>query len=132
MFTERSRLSQGSLGLFYQQSKHGFIVNSQIGQDLTVDLDSSLLQTRNKAAVGQTVQTRTGVDTGNPQGTELTLTLTTVTVRVLTGLGYRLLSNAEHTTAGTVVTFSQLQNLLMATTSNYTTFYTSHGFLLIK
>ena len=71
---------------------------------------AAFFQAGDQAAVGQTVLTSTSVDTGDPQCAELTLALTTVTVGVLASLDHRLLGNAEHARACTVVALGELQN----------------------
>ena len=90
------------------------------------DLDGSLLQTVDETAVGQTVLTGSRVDTGDPQLTELTLLLTTVTVGILTGLGYRLLGNAVNTGTGTIITLGGLHHLPVTSAGSHTTFYSRH------
>lgn len=105
-------LRQCSFGFLDNRSKGTLLVYSQVSQNLTVDFDVGLFQTSNKAAVGQTVDTGSSVDTCNPQSAELTLTLTTVTVRILTSFDDSLFGYTEHTAASTVVTFGLFQNLL--------------------
>jgi hypothetical protein len=64
------------------------------------------------------------IDPGNPQSAEGTLFDTAVTVGVLTCLGDSLFGNAKYTTASTVVTLCSLQNFLVATVCDNTSFYT--------
>ena len=70
-------------------------MNRDIGEDLAVDLDIGLLQASDEAAVGHAIDAGRSVDTRDPQGTELTLADTTVTVSVLAGLDDSLLGYAE-------------------------------------
>src|SRR5690554_1046474 len=120
----------GSLGLLDDGSKSRLLVNSQIRQHLAVNLDTGFLQTTDKATIGQTMLTGTSVDTLNPQGTELTLALTTVTIGILAGLDDSLLGHAKNARTGTVVTLGHLKNFLVTTTSDDTTLDTSHSLLL--
>src|SRR5690606_24161280 len=108
---------------FNQSRKRCFFIHGQISQHFTVNFNHGFFQAIDELAVRQTVQTGTGVDTRDPQLTELTLTLTTVTVSVLTGFDYGLFGNTEYTAASAIVTFSLLQNFLVTTTSDHTTFY---------
>jgi len=78
--------SEAGLRLFGDRGKTGSIVHGNVCQHATVDFDRCLLQTVDETAVGKTVQTRGGVDTGDPESAELTLLLTAVTVGVLTRL----------------------------------------------
>ena len=66
------------------------------------------------------------IDTGNPQGAELTLPLTAVTVGVLAGLHHRLFGDAVYILAPTTVTFGQCNNFLVARARRYTTFNSGH------
>ncbi|OEC40254.1 hypothetical protein A7D27_16475 [Pseudomonas sp. 1D4] len=119
-------LSQNGLSFLDNRSKRRFFVHCQIGQNLAVDLDGRFFQASDQTAVGQTVLTSTSVDTSDPQSAELTLALTAVTVGVLACLDYRLLGNAEHARASTVVAFGEFQNFFVTSTSDNATLNTSH------
>jgi hypothetical protein len=105
-------LSQRSFGFLDNRSKRRFFVHCQIGQNLTVDLDGRLFQTGDQTAVGQTVDTSTSIDTGDPQSAELTLPLTAVTVGILASLDYRLLGNAEYARTRSVVALASFRIFL--------------------
>lgn len=79
----RGYLSQGGFSFLDNRSKHRFFVHGQFSQNLTVDFDGRFFQASDETAVGQTVNTSTSIDTGDPQSAELTFFLTTVTVGVL-------------------------------------------------
>lgn len=96
------------------------------GIDLTVDFNRGFFQAIDEFAVRNTVLTCCCVDTRNPQLTELTLTLTTVTVSILTSFDNSLEGNAVYARTRTVVAFSLFQNFLVTCTCNNTTFYASH------
>jgi hypothetical protein len=119
------------LRLFSYGSEGCRLKDRHIRQDLTVEVDTGLAQAVHQAAVGHAIQTRTGVDTGNPQRTELTLALPAVTVGILTCLGNGLLGNTVNTTAGTVVTLGLLQNFFVTGTCRYTTLNSSHFSILL-
>ncbi len=61
----RTGLNQSCFGLFNQGGESQLVVNGDIGQDLAIDLDGSLLQTVDQTAVGQTVLTGCCVDMSN-------------------------------------------------------------------
>ncbi|MDF2642719.1 MAG: hypothetical protein K0R45_1992 [Pseudomonas sp.] len=75
-------LGQSGFSFLDNCSKRRFFVHCQISQNLAVDLDRRFFQASDQTAVGQTVDTRTSVDTSDPQSAELTFFLTTVTVGV--------------------------------------------------
>jgi hypothetical protein len=83
-------------------------MNRQISQHLAIDLDASLVQAIHKATVGHIKLPCSSIDTHNPQTTELTLALTTVTICVLTCLDNSLFGNPVNLATGTVITFSLL------------------------
>lgn len=49
------------------------IVDSQISQNLAIQVDAGLLQTADELGIGHAVDAGRRIDTGNPQGTEITL-----------------------------------------------------------
>jgi hypothetical protein len=110
----------------WPERKSRLIENGQIGQHLAVDFDVGLLQAIHEGAVLHAFQTGSGIDTGDPQGTELTLALTTVTVLVLTGLHHRLFGDAIYVLATTAVTLGLDENLLVTRARRYTTFDSRH------
>ncbi|BBG29853.1 pyruvate-formatelyase-activating enzyme [Zymobacter palmae] len=105
-------------------------MNSQIRQNLTVDFDVGFFQASNETAVGQTVDTSSSIDTRDPQSAELAFTLAAVTVRILTSFDDCLFGYAEYARARTVVTFGQLEDLLVTTVCSHTTFDARHSLLL--
>src|SRR5690606_7975634 len=69
---------QGGLGLGYDGLEGSLVAHGQVGQHLAVHADVGLLQARHELAVGDAEGTGAGVDTGDPQGAELTLLDATV------------------------------------------------------
>src|SRR5476649_500257 len=119
-------LRQRTFRFIRQSGKRHFVEYGDVCQDLTVDFNRSFFQAINEAAVRNAVLTGCGVDTRNPQLTELTFLLTTVTVGVLACFDNRLEGNTVHTRTGTVIAFRFFQNLFVTCTSGHTTFYASH------
>ncbi|CED76195.1 conserved hypothetical protein [Klebsiella pneumoniae] len=119
-------LCQSCFRFFDQSGERYFVEYSDVSQDLTVDFNRGFFQAIDEFAVRNTVLTCCCVDTCNPQLTELTFTLTTVTVSVLTSFDNSLEGNAVYARTRTVVAFSLFQNFLVTCTCNYTTFYASH------
>ena len=106
-------VGQVGLGLFRQSGKGGLVKHSQISQNLAIDLDRGLLQTVNHTAVGQAIFTGTGIDTGNPQGTELTLALLAIPIGILARLGDCLGGNTENIFPSAAVTLGLFNNFLV-------------------
>ena len=122
--------SELGLGLFGERRKSGLVEDGQIGQHLAVHFDGGLLQAVHEAAVGQADFTRGGVDTGDPQGTELALALTTVAVSVLAGLHDRLLGDPIYVLATAAIALGLIKDLLVTGASGYTAFNSGHCVLL--
>src|SRR5690606_7432386 len=95
--TQSNGLRQGCLCLLYNGRKCRLVMHSQISQNTTVQADVSLAQSGDQTAVAQTTGTGSGVDTHDPERTELTLLLTAVAVSVLTGLDNGLFGYTKYT-----------------------------------
>jgi len=67
---------------------------ASLGEDLAVHLDAGFLEALDEPVVGQPVQTRSRVDTGDPQASEVTLPGAPVAVGVDEGVGDLLLGLA--------------------------------------
>ena len=65
-------MNLGVLGDLDELGESRSVVHSQIGQHLAVEVDVGLLQTADELGVGHAVHAGSRVDTGNPQGTEIT------------------------------------------------------------
>src|SRR5665811_246250 len=65
-----------------QCGERGRLVDSEFGQVLAVDLDSSGLHALDETVVGQVVRTDSRIDAGNPQATEIAFAGLAVAVRV--------------------------------------------------
>ena len=61
------------LGDFHELGESSCIVHSQIRENLAVDGDVVLLQTIDERGIAHAIQASSGVDTGDPQGAEITL-----------------------------------------------------------
>src|SRR5471030_141975 len=91
-----------------QSGKYHFVEDCDVSQNLTVNFNRSFFQAVNEFAVRHVVLTSCCVDTRDPQLTELTFLLTTVTVSVLTSFDNSLECNTIYARTGTVVTFRLL------------------------
>ena len=58
------------------------VVYSEVSENLTVNLDTCLVQSTHQLAIAHVLKTRSSVDTLNPQCAEVTLLVTTVTISV--------------------------------------------------
>jgi len=82
------------------------MVHSQISQYFSVEIDAISGEEVHQPGVRNAIQTGTGIDTGNPEGTESALLAAAVAVGVPHSFVYRIFSYGIHLTAGTEVTLS--------------------------
>src|SRR5439155_6159723 len=87
---EPSGNAERGFRLLRDRAKSLDIVYGDIGEHFTIDLDASLHETVDDAAVAQPVDARRRVDACDPKSAELTLFLAPVAVSVLAGLDDRL------------------------------------------
>jgi hypothetical protein len=107
-------------------SKSRLVKDSQISQNLAIDLDLRLFQAIHEGAVFHAEFPGRGIDAGNPQAAELTFPLPAVAIGILTCLHHRLFGDAVDILATTAVTLGQGKNLLVARVRRYTTFDSRH------
>jgi len=81
--TAKPLRSHRLLGRRGQLGKGIGFLHSQIGKDLTIEIDSRLLQAMNQVAVRNAVQLGSGADSHNPQTAKVALANATVTHGVL-------------------------------------------------
>ncbi len=94
---------QRGFRLLGQYRKRIRILDCKIRQNFSIDLVAGLFQAVDHATVGQAVQARPGVDSGNPQRPKLAFALAPVPIGVLTRFGDRLLGDSIDLAAGSVI-----------------------------
>ncbi len=72
-----------------------WLVDSELGQNLTIEVDSLLLQSIDEDAVFTSVGANSSVQADNPEGAEVALLLLAIHVCVLTSLNNALLCMDE-------------------------------------
>lgn len=71
--TEQGCFAESALHLFDQFGKHCRFVNRHVSQDFSIEFDSLFLETAHEFAVGRSVHTGRGIDSNDPERTEITL-----------------------------------------------------------
>lgn len=79
---EVEELLRSLLGLVDDSLESLGMVNGEVGEDLTVDLDALLVDEADELAVGETLETSSCVDTLNPKGAESLLLLLAIPVSI--------------------------------------------------
>src|SRR5512140_769059 len=124
--------AEAGLRLHHELCERRLVEHGDIGQHLAVDIDCRLLQAVHEHAVAHALLASRRIDTGDPQGTELTLLLATVTVGILACLHHRLFGDAIYVLSATAVTLGLGENLLVTCARYYTTFNSWHDLLLMR
>src|SRR5690606_16929880 len=117
---------KGGLRLGDQCAECLRLVDREVGKNLTVDLDASLVQAVNEAAVGQAVLTDSSIDALDPQSAEIALAILPVAICVLKRLLNRLLGDADGVLATAVETLGLGKNLLVLSVGGYAPFDACH------
>ena len=129
VFTFQNALGlQRRFGLIDNGTEGFGLMHGQIGQNLTVHLDTGFRQTVDETRVGQSLVmgADSGVDALDPQGAELALARLAVACGVLVGLVDGLRGGAEIPRTGAIVTFGRVKNLLVTAMGDGTTFGAGH------
>src|SRR5690606_32003221 len=103
----------GCLSLLDQRAECYRIVDRQICERLSVDLDSRDRQAVDKAAVGHIVHPTGGVDTGDPQSAEIALASPTVSEGILPCMHHRLIGHLKPFAAVAPVATRGLEDLIV-------------------
>src|SRR5690606_17488381 len=114
-------------GLLHDGGKAGLVAHGQVGQNLAVEFDRSLFQASDEHAVAQTLLTHSGVDTGDPQGTERALFVAAIAIGVLASTHDRLFGDAEYITAAATVTLGGGNDFFMTSTGGNAAFDARHS-----
>ncbi len=89
-------------------------MHGEVGKDLAINLDIGSFEAFNKAAVSDVLGSCSSADTLNPQATELSLTLLTVTILIRLRLTDCVLGVSVEFRAKAAETFSAFDNALPA------------------
>ena len=90
------------------------IVHSEVGKHLAVELDVVLVKFAHKDGVRDAVDAATGVDTVDPQRTELALLVLTVTVSVGLTFFPFILGNGPYIFTSAPITLGAVEDFLSA------------------
>jgi hypothetical protein len=117
---------------FYNSSKSFRLTNSQISQHLAIEVNLSLFQTMDQPAVGCAVHASGSIDPGNPQLTKVSFAIPAIAISIPLAFQVLLVRTAVQLALGPVVTFIELQDLLVPLVAMRPTFYTCHVTLLCE
>ena len=102
-------------GLFhlFNDSLEGLgVVQGEVGKDLAVDLDTSLVQLVHEHAVRHVVIAHGSVDTDDPEGSEFAFLVSSVAVSVGLSLFVRVLRHSPDILSGSELTFGLFEDFL--------------------
>src|SRR5208282_2290833 len=119
----------GRFGLLGQLGKPRGVVDSNVCQDLAIQLDAGLLQSTDELRVASAVQLGGCRDAHDPQGAELALLLAATGVGKLKAALDSFLSGLIELGFGKEVTARAIENLFAAVVALGTAFYAGHRLL---
>src|SRR6056297_3365923 len=122
----RHQSVERSLGRLDERGERRGVGDSQIGEDLAVDLDPRSVEAGDEPAVAHVVLPRSGVDPLDPQTSHLALAGATVTVGIVARPHDLLVGGPERTALVAVVALGLLQYLLVPLLRCDTTLHTCH------
>lgn len=102
------------------------MIHSEVGEDLAVDIDTGSMKLAHELRVGKALETGCSVDTGDPEGTEVVLLVTTIAECIRQTFFPCVFSNGPHILAGTEITSRQMEDLLASVTRRYVIYRSWH------
>ena len=95
------------------------MVDSEVSEDLAVDLDTLSVESTHQARVRETLETSSSVDTLDPQSTEVTLLVLTIAEGVSQTLFPSVLGYGPDVLASTIVPTRELKDALALSARSY-------------
>src|SRR6187402_1273235 len=115
-----------------QSSETSGVMRGDVREDLTVELDTSLLEARDEHGIADPVQAASCADTNDPERAKLTLLLLTSDVGELETALNGFLSSLIELGFCEEVTTRALEDLFASITAFCSTFYAWHRALLLR
>ena len=95
------------------------MIDSEVSEDLAVDLDTLSVESTHQARVRETFETSSSVDTLDPEGTEVTLLVLTIAESVGQTLFPSVLGYGPDVLASTIVPTRELKDALALSARSY-------------
>ncbi len=102
------------LHFIYNCCESGGVVEGEVGEDFAVDFDTALVDESHELGIAQVVHACSGVDTLNPQSTEVALFVLAVAVSVGKTFFPGILGNGPHIAAATEIATGEFENFFTA------------------
>ena len=126
------RLSLELLNLVNNSLESLRVVNSEVSEHLTVDLDTCLVKRTHQLTIAHVLQTSSSIDTLDPQCAEIALLVTTVTISVSKTLLPSVLSYCPYILASSIVTLSELKDFCSFCFLCNVIYWSWHNFFSLK
>ena len=117
---------EGSLCLLYESCECSLILDSDLREHLSVEVDACSLEAAHELRVVDAVCLCLSIDTSDPELSELSLLLLSADVSVVTALHYGLLSHLEVLGLCAPVTLRCLKYLISSLARHHSAFYSCH------
>lgn len=125
-----SLLFEGSFGLLHDCGESGSVNDGKVGKDFAIELDIGGLEAFDEAGIGHSIVPDGSGNTLDPEAAELSLTLFTVTILVLTGFVDGVLRVAVKLGTEAAEAFGTEKDTLAAFPTGRTVGCSWHGFFL--
>ena len=104
--------NSGIFHLFHDSLESLGIVHGEVGEHLTVDLDTGLVDQAHELGIGEILETSSCIDTLDPESAEVALFLLTVTISVSQTLLPGVLGYCPYIAAASIVTAGEFEDFL--------------------
>ena len=104
----------------------GRIPYRHVGKHLAIDINPGLIKAVDEPAIGETMLTGSGINTDDPQPSEIALSIAAMAIGIAQGLQHRLVGDAVAGVPCPHLSLGELQYLLMTAMGSDAAFYPSH------
>jgi len=104
----------------------GGIPYRHVGKHLAIDVNPGLIKAVDEPAVRETMLTGGGIDTDDPQPSEIALSIAAMVIGIAQGLHHRLVGDAVAGVPCPHLSLGELKYLLMTAMGSDAAFYPSH------
>ena len=112
--------------------KTGFVFHSNIGEDFSIQFNTSGFEPMYESAVGEPVQSGGGVNSCDPKSPKIAFACASVCVGVVPSLLYRFFSGALEVISSAPVTCRMLKDPATTFAAHTSCFYSCHLKLLLR
>ena len=107
------------LYLVYDGLESGGVVEGEVGENLTINLDACLVDEAHKLGIRKTLHAGSGVDTLDPESTEVALLVLAVAVSIGEAFLPSVFGNGPHVLTAAIITACEFEDFLAFSSRSY-------------